>query len=68
MNKLRSFLSIFSFILFGLMLYFAFKDLERIKEIFLSSNKLYLALSIAFFLHSIFLLFISINTFMPLFH
>ncbi len=49
MNKLRYLLSIFSFILFGFMLYYAFKDFESIKEIFLLSNKLYLILSIVFF-------------------
>ncbi|MEO0143396.1 MAG: hypothetical protein ABIL49_06575 [candidate division WOR-3 bacterium] len=49
MNKIRAFLSIFSFLLFGFMLYFAFKDFEKIREILILSNKLYLMLSGIFF-------------------
>jgi len=50
MKFLKSFLSIFSILLFIFMVYFAFKDIEKIKEILKFSNKFYLLLSAIFFL------------------
>ncbi|MCS7245148.1 MAG: hypothetical protein N2504_03200 [candidate division WOR-3 bacterium] len=49
MNKLRVFLSLVSLLLFLVMFYFAFKDIEKIKEILISSNKIYFLLSSIFF-------------------
>jgi len=49
MNKLRVFLSILTIFIFLFMLYIAFKDFEKLKEIITSLNRTYLIISGIFF-------------------